>query len=224
MDAERQLVGAPKLTILVHGALRSRAGLVPTAGLLRRRGLQTELFGYTTRRGSLTAHGRALREFAATRASSVGSNCLGLLTHSMGGLVARAALRDAPPPARRVRLVMLAPPNQGASLASTLSRPARALYGDGYDALVEQVHGLGPLPEFVDALILCGGRGDGKGINPKIQGDDDGVVGVAESVMTGVPLMQVGGTHSFLQWRRDVLEVAAAFLRSGAVPAGAATP
>jgi hypothetical protein len=61
-------------------------------------------------------------------------------------------------------------------------------------------------------LILIGGTGDGRGYNPMIAGDDDGVVASAETALPGLEPEFVGGLHSTLQWRADVLARAAAFL------------
>ena len=43
-------------------------------------------------------------------------------------------------------------------------------------------------------LVLAGGRGDIRGYNPKIPGDDDGVVGVEEMSLPGAAPRFVGGS------------------------------
>ncbi|MBC8072930.1 MAG: hypothetical protein IAG13_31700, partial [Deltaproteobacteria bacterium] len=58
-------------------------------------------------------------------------------------------------------------------------------------------------------------RGDGRGWNPWLTGDDDGVVAVGEMGLPGVAPHVVGGVHAMLQWRVAVLERAVAFLRAG---------
>jgi hypothetical protein len=64
-------------------------------------------------------------------------------------------------------------------------------------------------------LVLAGGRGDPRGYNPLLSGDDDGVVAVDEMRLPGVEPTVVGGIHGLLQWRPSVLERAAAFLLRG---------
>lgn len=202
--------------VLLHGALRSRVGLWPTAQWLRRRGLHATPFGYPTRKGGLLDHGDALARWLDSHLSGSRVPVLGFLTHSMGGLVVRAYLeRHAGEHADRHRVVMLSPPNQGASLAErNRNNPLmRLFYGDAAEQLrPEKVQQMPDLPEETEVLVLAGGRGDPRGFNPGIQGDDDGVVGVEEMRLPGVEPTRVGGMHSWLQWRPAVLEQAASFL------------
>jgi len=202
--------------VLLHGALRSTLGLWPTARWLRRRGLLAMPFGYPTRRGTLDDHADALARWLDGRLP-VPVPVLGLLTHSMGGLVARAYLeRHAQRHARRHRVVMLSPPNRGAQLAEAhRSNPfMRWLYGDAAEQLRPgAVQRMPALPAEADVLVLAGGRGDPRGFNRRIDGDDDGLVAVEEMRLPGVEPTMVGGVHSWLQWRPQVLERAAAFLR-----------
>jgi hypothetical protein len=206
--------------VLLHGALRSRLGLVPTAAYLRRRGIDARTFGYSTRRGSLVDHARALDRFLAARVPG-DVPVLGFLTHSMGALVVRAwlGLPGEAPKGGRQRIVMLSPPNAGSRLAE-LHRERmllRLLYGDAVAELQpSRVRRLPPLPATADVLVLAGGRGDARGFNPLLDGDDDGIVALREMGLPGVDPLFVGGVHSWLQWRPAVLDRAAAFLRGDA--------
>lgn len=207
----------PVPVVLLHGALRSAIGMRPTARFLARHGFEPRSFNYATRRRSLEQHAEQLeaeiRSWLVGRAPAV----IGLLTHSMGGLVARALL--ARPSlhefAPRQRLVMLAPPNRGAALAvrNRDFGPFRWLYGQAAVELQPpRVAELPAPPSSCATLILIGGTGDGRGYNRRIQGDDDGVVASDETTLPGLDPEFVGGVHSTLQWRRDVLTRAAAFL------------
>jgi pimeloyl-ACP methyl ester carboxylesterase len=209
----------PIPVVLLHGALRSPIGMLPTARFLARHGFDAQAFGYLTRRGSLDDHAARLeaeiREWLTGREPAV----LGLLTHSMGGLVARALL--ARPGIRELaptqRLVMLAPPNRGASLAERNRDfpPFGWLYGKAAAELQPpRVARLPPPPESCATLILVGGTGDGRGYNPVIDGDDDGVVASCETPLPGLDPVFVGGVHSTLQWRPDVLSRAVEFFKA----------
>ncbi len=221
--------------VLIHGALRTRLGLWPTARMLARAGFAPHRFGYPTRRGTLADHGARLSAFLEARGLWAPSDVpLGIVTHSMGALVARAFLarasRDRPLP-RPVRLVMLAPPNRGARLAARLADApyARWLYGDALGQLHPDVAGrLGPLPDGAAGLVLASGTGGPKGRNPLLDGDDDGVVAVADMPLEGAAWAFVGGMHPWLQWRPAVVRRAAAFLAGGAehgaVPGGGLEP
>ena len=169
--------------VVIHGALRSQAGLWPIVWYLRRLGFDARAFGYPTRAQTLEQHGERLEGFVGDWLGEP-APLLGILTHSMGGLVARAYLARAGAAAqsRRQRVVMLAPPNQGAALAHAM-------------------------------LVLAGGRrGSEVGYSRRIIGNNDGLVGVAETALPGVIPEFVGGVHSTLQWRPAILRRAARFL------------
>lgn len=207
--------------VLIHGALRWKLGLVPTARFLENRGFSTRIFGYATRRHSLREHGAMLEAFIDDWLGERRPPVLGFVTHSMGGLVARAYLaRDrGRAHSGAQRLVMLAPPNQGSRLAELHRhrRPFHWLYGKAASELLpDNVQSMPLPPSTAQVIVLAGGRLDGReGFHPALDGNDDGVVAVRETQLGEVEPELVGGLHSFLQWRGDVLERAARFLVSG---------
>lgn len=209
--------------VVVHGALRSQLGLWPIVWYLRRCGFDARAFGYATRAQSLAQHAERLERFiGAWLAEPVPT--LGILSHSMGGLVARAYLARAGAAAqsRRQRVVMLAPPNRGAALAEQMRdfRPFRWLYGAAADELQPaRALALPAPPATADILVLAGGRRSGEiGYSRRIPGNNDGLVGVDETALPGISPEFVGGVHSTLQWRPTVLQRAARFLADA--PAG----
>ena len=207
--------------VVLHGALRSRIGLMPTAWMLNRSGLCARTFGYPTRSGSLADHAAALARFVgAWLASDAPVPTLGFLTHSMGGLVVRAYLArsESHHHARSFRVVMLSPPNQGSTLARSWAenRLFRWLYGQSVDALAGPALALPPV-DFgrTRVLVLAGGTPDGRGYTSRIPGNDDGVVGLCDMGLPGCEPAVVGGLHAWLQWRPAVLQRAAHFLETG---------
>jgi alpha-beta hydrolase superfamily lysophospholipase len=215
--------------VLLHGALRSALGMWPTARYLERHGFTARRFNYATRRRSLAGHAEQLEDEIRAWLGEPGPPVLGLLTHSMGGLVARALLARPGMQAfaPQQRLVMLAPPNQGAALAERNRDfpPFRWLYGQAAEELQPpRVAELPVPPSSCETLILVGGTGDGRGYNPAIPGDDDGVVALEETPLPGLEPEFVGGVHSTLQWREDVLARAAAFLADGQPPTSRRAP
>ncbi len=203
--------------VLLHGALRSSWGLLPTAVLLRRHGLRVRGFDYPTRRGTLAQHADRLAAFVQAWLGPP-PPVLGFVTHSMGGLVVRAYLASGADPATRHRVVMLSPPNAGSQLAVAhgQGRMFRWVYGDASRELVPaRVTSLPAAPDNADVLVLAGGRGDPRGYNSALLGDDDGVVALGEMGLPGIEPVMVGGIHSLLQWRPAVLARAAAFIRDG---------
>ncbi len=220
MVAEDLRPGRGVPVVVIHGALRSQAGLWPIVWYLRRQGFAARAFGYATRAQSLAQHGERLEQFIASWLPAP-PPVLGILTHSMGGLVARAYLarEGAAAQSQRQRIVMLAPPNQGAALAASMQgfAPFRWLYGLAADELhPTRCAGLALPPTSAELLILAGGRhGSEVGYTRRIAGNNDGLVSVAETALPGVVPEFVGGVHSTLQWRPAVLRRAARFLAGG---------
>src|SRR6185295_16742640 len=103
------------------------------------------------------------------------------VTHSMGGLVVRTYL--ARYGSDRVgRIVMIATPNLGAELADRLHGTGlyRVFLGPAGQQLTGDAQGFVAglaIPE-VPFGVIAGGRGNERGYNPLIAGDNDGTVSV----------------------------------------------
>jgi pimeloyl-ACP methyl ester carboxylesterase len=141
---------------LVHGYLANKYMLAPLARRLRRRGFGTTPWGYWNIRCSLLVHAdRFCRQLQRLDADpAIGT--IHLVTHSMGGIIARAALERFRP--RKLgRLVMLAPPNHGSFVATravnTFGRYLRPVteLSTASDSLVNLL----PTPEGLDIGVIA---------------------------------------------------------------------
>ncbi len=147
------------------------------------------------------------------------------VTHSMGGLVVRAAANhpECPREARQGRAVLLAPPNRGAAFARHWSknRLMRWYFGehagrqlmetpeDGFDYL-------GHFPSTMRVLVVAGDFG----INWKVEGQDDGKVAVEETrLKTPHRFVQIHAGHSWIAWWPTAIRLAEAFLEPAREPA-----
>ncbi len=210
-----RVTGMP--VVVLHGALRSAVGLWPVVWYLRRHGLAARAFDYATRRDSLATHAERLEQFIAGWLGGP-VPVLGIVSHSMGGLVARAYLArpGAAQQSQHQRVVMLAPPNRGAALAASLRDVPgfRWLYGAAAEALLPDAAAkLATPPASARVLVLAGGRLHGDvGYSRWLAGNNDGLVCVEETALPGVTPELVGGPHSTLQWRPAVLRRAVKFL------------
>jgi pimeloyl-ACP methyl ester carboxylesterase len=180
--------------------------LAPLGHRLDRLGYLAKPWGYWNMRRSILEHaeafGRELARLDADRA--VGT--IHLVTHSMGGIVARAALERFRP--RKIgRFVMLAPPNRGSFVADAavgllggLLRPVAELTTSAGSL----VNSLG-MPTAVDVGVIAAER--------------DALVSTA-STRPHVPHAHVTlpCLHSSLLFRRDAADLVAAFLATGEFP------
>ena len=197
-----------ELVVLVHGMGRSRLSMLALEHRLERAGYRVLNFGYSST-------SRPVAEIGARLASRVeeqtgAASRVHFVGHSLGSIVVRWALAN-DPPARGGRVVMLAPPNQG---ARTADRYAAAL---GW--LLPPIAELRTTPgSTARSLPALAGREVGI-----ISGEFDGKVRPEETRLAGArAYASVPATHSFLMFRQDVHRLVLAFLHEGRFPAEAA--
>ena len=106
--------------IVVHGFAGKRLWMWPLANRLRR-DFDVVNWSYFSFAGSVERHAEHLSEYLVTTASQNTNRTVHLVAHSMGSIVARAALSMAMP-ANFGRLVLLAPPNSGSPIARIASK------------------------------------------------------------------------------------------------------
>ena len=181
----------PPVAACFHGFLRTGASMWWLARALRRAGYADVVlptFGY--HRGTLDLHAAAASRALASLAARFPGAPIDLVTHSFGGVLARATLaREDAPPVRR--LVMLSPPNQGADRAAQVRR-LLPVHHAGWDPLGQILPGVparqvGP-PLAIPATeigILTGGRSGQRGFSPFLDDDNDGTVRVEEARLDG---------------------------------------
>ncbi len=176
-----------KAVIVLHGLFRTRSGMQSLCDSLEKDGGHSTFnVGYPTTRGSVAEHAASLDSVVQSLAGVTELNFVG---HSLGSLVVRHWLGELLAGDRKLlagqqlgRMVMLAPPNQHPQIATALIRGelAQAVAGAAATELATGWDTLAPklaTPPF-DFGILAGGRGDGRGFNPLLAGDDDAVITV----------------------------------------------
>jgi len=204
--------------VLLHGLGRTDRAMRPLADALTRAGYRVHNLAYP----SLAEEPEQLVAIAAQQidACCARAERLHFVTHSLGGLIARAVLAQAPR-ANLGRVVMLAPPNSGSECAdlvressvSSVERvPAIAALGTDPAGFARSL----PPPSY-PVGVIAGTRT----VNPLdpllIAGPGDGAVSVASAQLAGMrDFVTVDATHSSIRRRADVHAQVIAFLRTGA--------
>jgi pimeloyl-ACP methyl ester carboxylesterase len=209
-----------KAVVVLHGLGRCQASMASLCRYLREKG-EYQVFNveYPSTRNDMGRHAQALRHIIDNLHGIEEINFVG---HSMGNIVIRQYLGDVASHASRRfgRFVMLAPPNQGAALAEAFAENLifRKIAGDagqqlgcGWRDLERRL----ATPNF-EFGIIAGGRGNKRGFNPLLSGDNDGVISVETAKLAGArDFLRVPVLHSFMMVSAKVQQYVLRFLQQG---------
>lgn len=108
-----------EIVILIHGLMRTSMSMRPLKSFLEGYGYQVYLYSYPSARYSIKQHGVRLQHFVDDLIAKNPGKKINFITHSLGGIITREAVSKLKP--QQVKhigcLIMLAPPNQGSTLA-----------------------------------------------------------------------------------------------------------
>lgn len=213
---------ADRRVVLLHGLARSSRSMSPLRRALLAHGAQVLNLGYRSRHADIS-----------TLASEVGERIaawephhrIDVVTHSLGGLVVRAAVAQGILPVRRVRrVVMLAPPNGGSELADRLpavpllgamyarvTGPAGRQLGTGLGSFAAQL----PPVEF-DVGIIAGTWSWNPIFSRLLGGPNDGKVRVERTKVAGMrDFITISQWHPLMMMDRRVIKETLHFLETG---------
>lgn len=220
---------AGTVVVTLHGLGRSRDHMAGIAKYLEEQGQFTCVdVGYASTRRSLDENAESL---ARVIENLDGTEEIHFVCHSLGNLVVRRYLGEAAseqprwqPDPRIKRMVMLAPPNNGAQLAGLIASAvneakwAQWLAGPSATTLAigwDEARKLLATPVFPFGVI-AGGCGDDRGHNPLLDGDDDMVVCVSETRLPGAhDFRLVPCRHGAIMNDKTVRQYTLSFLKHG---------
>jgi len=174
------------LVLMVHGMAGWKETFFFLKRGLRKKGYFADVYNYTSLKGTLEDQAGDLSNFLST---IEGIEKITLIGHSQGGLVIRKSLDLKTPWQNKITIkgiIFVGTPNQGAAMAD-FSKRLKALEfitPKVRDQLTKSYVKTIAAPTVRTGLI-AGTANPGKGINPAIPGDDDGVVGVEEVWLEG---------------------------------------
>ncbi len=230
LEALKQELALPpmrgKVVVALHGLVRSRQSMDGICDYLHEHGDYTIVnFSYASTRDELGEHARSFASVMKHLGPEVTE--IDLVGHSLGNLVIRHYLGDQTKPGegkrpdpRIKRIVMLAPPNNGAEFARKFADNSlfQAIWGKSGVELATDWESLErrlavPACEFA---IIAGGKGEASGNNPLLTGDDDFVVSVEETRLPGASdFAMLPVLHSLIMDDPKVQEYTLRFLWHG---------
>jgi len=189
--------------ILLHGLAANRLVMLRLAQYLTSGGFHVENWGYPSIRRSIESHAVRFNQRLTAFNGNQYHERVHVVTHSMGGIIARRAFSlDRPP--NLGRFVMLAPPNSGshvarrlASTLGTICPPLRELSDDA-ESYVNRLSE----PQNIELGIIAA--------------KSDRVVDLSSTFLKGqCDHIVLPGHHGLLPWRRDTIQQVSHFLRHG---------
>lgn len=219
LRAERAIsLRSNHLVLMVHGYFRSKDSFSPMTKALQAAGFEAHGVNYPSTRQGLVDHARQIEQILE-RAQGV--DTVSFVTHSMGGIIARVLLADPDASWRKrievSRLVMIATPNRGSEMATRVTQlGANAVIGPAMGEITPEQADRIPLPD-VKFGCVAGSRGDGKGFNPLLEGDDDLTVTVESAMLDGAEdtLVVKNAVHTFVMVHPTVIRATVRYLRTG---------
>lgn len=182
-----------KSALLVHGLGRTPVSMFPLAGAVRRAGVRTHFFGYSS---TVEPFDSIVKRLAAVLNRVRPAFIVG---HSLGAILSRFALDRTPLPELR-HLVMLGPPNHPPRMAAHAWKwlPFRVFAGQSGRFLATPAeYARLPVPHY-PCTVIAGTAGPVGRLSPFGNDPNDSVVSVSETELPGADHFTVPAWHTWM--------------------------
>jgi pimeloyl-ACP methyl ester carboxylesterase len=209
--------------VLLHGIAKTGSSMGSVEALLKKEGYETLNITYPSQKKNIDDIAAYLREKHLNDVFWEKADKVHIVTHSMGGLVARRYLdtyKKDIPEGKMGRVVMLAPPNGGSEVADTIHNLSlyKWFYGPAGEELTSAVQSKNESAVYYDLGIIAGTKEWPYFVAIFIvPGKSDGRVSVEKTKLDGMAdHVSVSATHTFIMNKEDVHKQILCFLKNAA--------
>jgi triacylglycerol lipase len=207
--------GGPPV-VLLHGLWRGWRAMQPLARALQDEGFSTLNIPYPSGRLPIETLVARIRPQIEAIASD---GPVHFITHSLGGILARALMAENPP-WNTGKIIMLAPPNGGSEIVDWLKKhpllhlalgPAgRSLGTDGAPRTLPF------FPAGTEAAVIMGRRCSIPAFRRLLDEENDGIVSAGKGRIDGLRGFSViDADHTFIQMHPETIRLSLSFLKTG---------